>query len=233
MPFPAMPTAVKCPQCDADYVVQVHAIIDIGQEPELKEQFLRGEINYAECPQCGNGGMLSTPIVYHDPSKELLVSYVPSTLQMGADQREQIVGGLVQAIMNSLPQEERKAYLLQPKTALTMDSLFDTIWEADGVSKEFLQERRAKLQLINDLLAAREDDERLEVAPERDREQGVDDGHREREAGPQRAGRLAHLRVTALEGPCQSREVGPQTREFLPLKRLDDLADRALRLDVH
>lgn len=169
MPFPAMPTAVKCPQCDASFVVQVHTIIDIGEEPALKEQFLRGEINYAECPQCGNGGMLSTPIVYHDPSKELLVSYVPSTLQMGADQREQIVGGLVQAIMNSLPQEERKAYLLQPRTALTMESLFDTIWEADGISKAFLQERRSKLQLINELLAAREDEERLDQLVEEHR----------------------------------------------------------------
>lgn len=161
MPFPPLPTQVSCPQCNARFVVQVRTIIDVAEKPELKEQFLRGRINYAQCPQCGGGGLLSTPLVYHDPSKELLISYLPPELAMSADEREQYVGSLVQSVMNSLPPEQRKGYFLQPKTALTLDSMFDAILEADGISKEALRDQRAKLDLVNRLLAAVDDQESL------------------------------------------------------------------------
>jgi len=150
-------------------VAQVRTVIDVGQEPELKEQFLRGQVNYVQCPQCGGGGLLSTVLVYHDPAKELLLTYVPAELNMPADQQEKLIGGLVNAIMNELPAEARKAYFLQPKAVLTVDSLYDTILEADGISKEALEAQRAKLKLINTLLAAVEDDKTLDKLVEEHR----------------------------------------------------------------
>ena len=169
MPFPPLPTQIKCPRCNTSFVAQVHTVIDVGQEPELKEQFLRGQVNYVQCPQCGGGGLLSTALVYHDPQKELLITYVPPEMNMSADQQEKLVGGLVNAIMNELPAEGRKAYFLQPKAALTIDSLYDTILEADGISKEALEAQRAKLKLINILLAAVEDDKTLDKLVEEHR----------------------------------------------------------------
>ena len=169
MPFPPLPTQIKCPRCSANFVAQVRTVIDVGQEPELKEQFLRGRVNYVQCPQCGGGGVLSTALVYHDPQKELLITYVPPELNLSANQQEQLVGDLVNAIMSELPAEERKGYFLQPKTALTFDSLYDMILEAEGISKEALEAQRAKLKLINTLLAAVEDDKTLDKLVEEHR----------------------------------------------------------------
>jgi len=169
MPFPALPTQIRCPRCDTSFVAQVRTVIDVGQEPELKEQFLRGQVNYVQCPQCGGGGLLSTVLVYHDPAKELLLTYVPAELNMPADQQEKLIGGLVNALMNELPAEKRKAYFLQPKAMLTVDSLYDTILEADGISKEALEAQRTKLKLINTLLAAVEDDKTLDKLVEEHR----------------------------------------------------------------
>ena len=146
MPFPPMPTQVNCPQCNTRFVAQLHTIVDVGENPELKEQLLRGEINYARCPNCGSGGVLSAPLLYHDPAKELLISFVPNALSMSAQEQEQFIGRLVQMVMNALPEEKRKAYFLQPKSALTFETLLDTILEADGISKAFLEERRAKIR---------------------------------------------------------------------------------------
>lgn len=171
MPFPPLPTQIKCPRCGASFVAQVRTVIDVGQEPELKEQFLRGQVNYVQCPQCGGGGLLSTALVYHDPQKELLITYVPPELNLSADQQEQLVGGLVNAIMGELPPEGRKAYFLQPKAALTIDSLYDMILEADGISKEALEAQRAQLKLINTLLAAVEDEKTLDKLVEEHRSQ--------------------------------------------------------------
>ena len=171
MPFPPMPTQVRCPKCQTSFVVEVRTLIDVGEEPDLKQQFLRGQVNYAKCPQCGSGGVMSTPLVYHDPDKELLVSYVPAELGLSADQREKYVGSLVKAVMDNLPPEERKAYFLQPKTALTLDSLFDTILEADGITKEMLEDQRAKVKLISTLQEAVEDEEALSKLVEEHRQE--------------------------------------------------------------
>jgi len=169
MVFPAMPTQVRCPQCGASFVVQVRTVVDVSAEPELKDEFLRGQVNYARCPQCGAGGVLSTPLLYHDASKELLISYVPSELGLAADQQEQFIGSLVQAVMNSLPNEQRKAYFLQPRVALTLEGLYDAILEADGISREALEAQRSRLRLLNQLLAVVEDDPTLDKLIEENR----------------------------------------------------------------
>lgn len=169
MLFPAMPTPIRCPNCGHNYIVELRSVIDIAANPDLKEQLLRGQVNYAHCPQCGAGGMLGTPLVYHDPSKELLISFVPPELGLSAEEQERYIGSLVQAIINSLPAEARKAYLLQPKTALTLDSLLDTILEADGISKEVLEAQRVRLRLITQLESAVDDEETFDKLVEEHR----------------------------------------------------------------
>lgn len=159
MPFPAIPSRVVCPRCNKPFVVQVRSIIDVGEEPELKEQFLSGEVNRAQCPECGSGGVLSIPLVYHDPEKELLISFVPAEMGLPSDEQERLVGSLVNAVMNATPAERRKGYFLKPRTALTLDSLYEAVLEADGITKEMLNEQRAAIQLIEELLDAMENEE--------------------------------------------------------------------------
>ena len=162
MPFPAMPNQITCPQCSARFLVSIHTIIDVGQEPELKEQFLSGQINHAACPECGAGGMLSTALLYHDPAKELLISYVPTEMGLSVDDQEKLVGSLVKAVMDSVPQEERKGYFLQPKTVLTYEGLFDAVLIGEGYTQEQLQAQRNRLQLIQSLLTNVDDNETLQ-----------------------------------------------------------------------
>ena len=73
--------------------------------------------------------------------------------------------------MNTLPSEKRKAYFLQPKTALTLESLYDMVLEADGISKEVLESQRAKLKLVSTLFSAVDDEKRLNELIEEHREQ--------------------------------------------------------------
>ncbi|MFO7918459.1 MAG: CpXC domain-containing protein [Anaerolineae bacterium] len=171
MPYPATPTQVTCPQCNRNFVVSIQTIIDVGEEPELKEQLLRGELNYAECPECGAGGVISTPLLYHDPERELLISFIPPQLDMSADEREELTGRLINSVMNNLPEEERKGYFFQPKTALSLESFYDMILEADGISREVLRAHRERVQLIDRLMAAREDEKELDRLVQENRDQ--------------------------------------------------------------
>ena len=156
--FQPQTVPVPCPLCGRRFAAQVQTIIDVGQDPEAKSKLLRGQINVATCPQCGNAGMLNVPFVYHDPDKEMLLCFLPSELGLRGDDQHKLVGDLTNRLIGSLPPEERKGYLLQPKIFLSLTGLIDEVVQADGVTKEMLEARKAKLSLIQRFLDATSDE---------------------------------------------------------------------------
>ncbi len=153
--------AVRCPACGTQYTAQVQNVIDVGREPRLKELFLQGRLNVGVCPGCGTGGMLALPVVYHDPDKELLFCLIPQEMQLNESERQRIIGEMSNAIINSLPPEKRKGYLLQPRIFLTYSTMAEAILEADGITKEMLQAQQEKARLLTEMAQAVDDPIRL------------------------------------------------------------------------
>ncbi len=145
-------TQVACPRCRQPILAEVRQVFDVGQDPRAKDLLLSGAANVVQCPHCGFQGPLATPILYHDPNKELLLVYVPPELGLHRDDQEKVIGPLLNQIINNLPPEKRKAYLLQPQTMLTYESLIERILEADGITKEMLQAQEQRLRLIQRLM---------------------------------------------------------------------------------
>jgi hypothetical protein len=139
---------VTCPSCQTRYQASAQSIVDVGQDPRLKTMLLQGRLNVGVCPNCGTAGMLSVPLAYHDPDKELLLVLIPQGLRMNEDERQRTIGRMSNAIMNSLPAEQRKGYLLRPRLFLSLDSMIEAILEADGITPDMLEAQRAKLELI-------------------------------------------------------------------------------------
>ena len=150
--------AITCPNCGQHFSTPTHSIVDVGQDPGVKDRLLRGQINVAICPQCGVGGTLSVPFLYHDPQKELLFVYTPPTVLMDSNQQQRFIGSLINRVMTSLPQERRKGYLFQPRTFLSMETMLDEIIMADGLSRQELESQKRKLQLLDRLVNASSDD---------------------------------------------------------------------------
>jgi len=146
----------------------VQTIIDVGQDPEAKSRLLRGQVNIATCPQCGNAGMLSAPFVYHDPDKELLLCFLPPELNLRSDEQHKFVGDMTNRLMSYLPPEQRKGYLLQPKIFLSLQGLMDEVMRAEGVTKEMLETQKAKLGLLRRFLDATSDEVLQVMAREND-----------------------------------------------------------------
>lgn len=147
-----MATAVRCPNCKNPVQAQVHQLVDVGQNPAAKARLLSGTLNYLRCPVCGYEGQLATPLVYHDPTKELLLSYMPVELGISKNEQERILGRLINEAIERLPAEQRKGYLLQPQTVLTPQGMVERILAADGITKEELDAQRAKIRLFENLL---------------------------------------------------------------------------------
>jgi hypothetical protein len=98
--------------------------------------------------------MTITPLVYHDPNKELLLTYFPPELGLPINEQERIIGPIITKITNSLPQERRKAYLLQPQSMLTLQTMLERILSADGITKEMVQAQQDRMNLIQRLMTA-------------------------------------------------------------------------------
>jgi hypothetical protein len=161
---------VTCPYCRAKFAAPIQRVVDVGQDPKLKVTLLQGRLNVATCPQCGNTGMLNAPFIYHDPEKELALCFAPTELGLRATDQQKLIGDLTNAVLNSLPPEKRKGYLLQPKIFFSLQGLIDTILQADGVTKEMIEAQQARSELIYKLLDAKNDERLKQLVEEHDAE---------------------------------------------------------------
>ncbi len=151
-------TQIQCPNCKAPIMASIEQLIDVGQDPGAKARLLSGSINRIKCPSCGFEGQIAAPLVYHDPEKELLLTFMPVELNISKDEQERVIGKMINRITESLPPEQRKAYLFQPQTTLTMQGMLERILEQDGISKEEIEEQRARMRLFEELIQIRDED---------------------------------------------------------------------------
>jgi len=151
-------TQTSCPTCHQPVVVDIQQVFDIGKDPLAKQKILSNTSNFLHCPSCGYQGMLAVPIIYHDPDKELLFTFFPPDLNSPVNEQEKQIGPLINRILNDLPQEKRKAYLLQPQSMLTFQTMIEKILEADGITKEMLDNQQKRINLLDKLIKTPKED---------------------------------------------------------------------------
>lgn len=148
-------TQINCPQCRQPIVAEIQQLFDVNEDPQAKQIFLSGRFNMAQCPHCGYQGMLTSPLVYHDPEKELLLTYFPPELALPINEQEKVIGPLINRVVNNLPQEKRKGYLFNPKTMLTLQLMVETVLEGEGITKAMIEAQQERINLIQRLLSAK------------------------------------------------------------------------------
>jgi hypothetical protein len=156
-------TQIACPRCRQMIAANVEQLFDVTQDPQAKQRLLGGVSNVARCPHCGYQGRLATPIVYHDNDKELLLTYFPPELGLPLNEQEKVIGPLIKQVMDKLPPEKRKGYLLKPVPNLTYESMVQTILSKDGITPEMLKEQQDRVSVIERLLQASSNDVRTEI----------------------------------------------------------------------
>ena len=156
-------TQIACPRCRQMISANIEQLFDVTQDPQAKQRLLGGISNTARCPHCGYQGRLATPIIYHDADKELLLTYFPPELSIPLNEQEKIIGPLIKQVMERLPPEKRKGYLLNPIPNLTYESMVQTILSKDGITPEMLKEQQDRVSLIERLLQVTANDVRSEL----------------------------------------------------------------------
>lgn len=159
---------VNCPNCRNPLTADIEQLFDVNVDPSAKQRLLSGAFNQIRCQMCGYQGIYPSLVVYHDPDKEILISYVPPELGIPRNDQERLIGSLINQVINNLPTEKRKGYLLNPQTALTLQGLLERILEADGITREMVQAQQERINLIQRLLSASGSETRTELARQED-----------------------------------------------------------------
>lgn len=235
---------LTCPVCGSPIQTELYNLIDVGVNPELKAQLLRGRVNVARCPNCGSEGLVAAPILYHDPEKELLLSYVPQELDLQEQERHRVIGDLTNVILSYLPPGERKGYLLMPQEMLSYERLLERVLEAEGITPEVMAAQRERVALIEQLQRAMDQEGELAEQIEAVDEQldfeffatlGAYIESRRQEGHVDQAHRLEELRERLLEASSYGRQVIAQMLQGTagppPLSR-EDLLGRLLEAET-
>jgi len=168
--IPPQPVPVRCPRCQTPFEASVRSVINVQETPRLKEDLLVGRLNIATCPACGARLRVGSPLFYYDSSHELAVAYIPMEMGLRQEDQERLIGSLANAVFESLPTEERRFYILNPKVTLTQQGLLETIMEADGVTREMLEAQANRAKLLGELLDNVDDEASLARLVEADKD---------------------------------------------------------------
>jgi hypothetical protein len=139
---------VQCPNCQTPLRAQITTLVDAERQPEQKARLLAGQLNAAACPNCGYPLVLGAPLLYHDAAKQLFLVHFPQQLGARPEEQERFIGDATQLFLRNLPADAPRGYLLAPRRFLTLNSLVDTVLEADGISREVIEAQRARVELI-------------------------------------------------------------------------------------
>jgi hypothetical protein len=154
---------VSCPRCRQPLVAEIEQLFDVGQDPQAKQRFLSGQSNVIDCKKCGYQGPLSVPLVYHDPDKELLLTYFPAELGLPVNEQERLVGPFIKQVVDKLPPEKRKGYLLRPQGMLTLQTMLDRVLEGEGITRDQIEKSQKRLNLIQRLISTSSKEIRAEI----------------------------------------------------------------------
>ncbi len=152
-----MQTQIQCPNCHSPITADVYQLLDVDQAPQIKQALLGGGLNIAQCQNCGWSGQVAAPLVYHDSAHDLLMTFVPMELNLPYDQQERMMGQLVRAVVENVPQEKRRAYLLQPQQIFRWQTFMEKVYETEGITPEMLQKQQRQVELLQTLLKADSD----------------------------------------------------------------------------
>lgn len=231
-------TQVNCPNCHQPVIADIQQLYDLSVDPDAKQKLLAGAYNLIHCQNCGYQGNLSTFIVYHDPEKELLLTYVPTEIGLPRNDQERLIGSLINQVINHLPQEKRKGYLFNPQSFLTMQSLIERILEGDGITREMIQAQQQRINLLQRLASITDETARAELAKQE--EQLIDAeffallsrlGEAALASGDRESARqLAELQRSLLNVTAYGQQIKAQSQEIeAALKDLQSLGQNLTR----
>jgi len=242
-------TTLQCSNCGTPNALNLRRVVDVQHDPQGKTALLNGQINQFQCQNCSTVNSVSSPLLYHDADKEMLVAFVPMDVAMKqGSNEEQMVGQLMNELTTTIPKEDFRSYMFNPKRALTMKGLIEQILEADGITPEMMAEQEKRVQLVQKMFEVESEEALVTLIKENDEQ--IDESvfqtislmaNRMMQTGQQQAvGHLAAIQQVLLENSTFGQELAQRqsaqeeaiSEVTAELDKLDDSATRSDFIDI-
>lgn len=162
-------TTLQCSNCGTANGFNMRRVIDVQRDPQGKTALLNGQINQFQCQNCATVNSVSSPLLYHDAEKEMLLAFVPMDVAMKqGTNEEQMVGQLMNELTATIPKEDFRSYMFNPKRALTMKGMMEQILEADGITPEMMAEQEKRVQLVQKMFEVESEEALVTLIKEND-----------------------------------------------------------------
>lgn len=127
---------IECPECGKSQETIVWDSINVDLDANLRDRLFASEINQFRCPSCGHEALLSTPLLYHDTTRQFCVQYFPPE-SLGAPERAFQEYDAAGRLDIGLPVEKKEGrYLTAPHVVFDMNEMIRYI-----LFREFLHSR--------------------------------------------------------------------------------------------
>jgi hypothetical protein len=123
---------LECSNCGHEHRASVWVAIHAGQDPELKDLLLGGELNLVSCPECMHVSFEDRFLIYQEPAAEL-VAYVYPEIQRAQEAELQILmlKGFHEA-QATLPEKQHLDY--DPLLFFGLESLIEQLNEEQALA---------------------------------------------------------------------------------------------------
>lgn len=100
---------LTCPRCGTEFSAEIHIIVDAVERPDLVSRILDDSLHDSRCPQCGQPGRVSAPLLYHDAKHARVLLAVPP--DMPESEWREVGQNLLWTLIGALPEAARLPYL--------------------------------------------------------------------------------------------------------------------------
>jgi hypothetical protein len=100
---------LTCPRCGTEWSTEIYVIVDAAERPELVSRVVDDSLHDSRCPQCGQGGRVPAPLLYHDSRNARVLLAVPP--DMPESEWREVGQNLLWTLIGALPEEARLPYL--------------------------------------------------------------------------------------------------------------------------
>ena len=121
-----------CSHCQYPNKVEVWSIINVKEDPELRDILIGGELNMCECVSCKTIYHVENFLIYHDPDSELLAFVYPVKFK---EEKEKCLAQMkldFETLQEKTEPEKRLTY--EPMVLFGLDALLNVVL-ADEESK--------------------------------------------------------------------------------------------------
>lgn len=73
----ARPYPIRCPKCGVEAEVRLYDSINVGEDPQLREDLMANRLNAVTCGACAFQYRVDKPLLYVDPARKFAVWWTP------------------------------------------------------------------------------------------------------------------------------------------------------------